>query len=600
MNSIKFPRTELSGRYKLEVRRHGKLIHDTGWFDNLITNAGLNAMGQSVDISRYVMVGTSNTAPANTDTILGAQVASKDNDVAPSGATSAGVEIAGNRYGWRRITCPFAQGAVVGNIAEVGIGWTSTAVFSRSLVTPAISIVAIDQLTVVYELRMYLPTTNATGVVNIGGTNYNYTVRPNHAANANSAGTASSGWSPTVLTLGASARAWVQENAFSSWWGGRVYGAPAALQTNVESTALTTGDGSGASLPFDIFKSTSNAAYLDNSLTCQFTLGLGINDGNIAGGQVWLSRTSGTANSLNGIAFGAGLFVAVGAAGTVISSPDGITWTARTPGTANALNAVTWNGTKFVAVGAAGTIISSTDGIAWTVETSGVALALNGVGFGGGLFVAVGATGTILTSPTGVTWTPQTSGTTAILYAVTYGAGMYVTVGAGGILLSSPNATAWTSRTSGTASDLRLIGFGIGLFIAAGPSSGFTTRSADGTSWSTGSIGVGTGMLGIAFTGILALLVGTSGFQLRSSDGITWTNALTAGAGTYNAVAVGVKTFVTVGASGAIASASSGGIQGFTYSAIFGSYQCVLDGTIEKDNTKTLTITWSQTWARRP
>lgn len=598
MNAIKFPRAELSGRYKLEVRRHGKLIHDTGWFDNLITNTGLNSMGLAREISRYAMVGTSNTAPAVTDTVLGAQIAVKDTSSAPSKTTSAGVEIAGTRYGWRRVSCPFAQGAVVGNVAEVGIGWTTTEVFSRSLVTPAISIIAIDQLTVVYELRMYLPTSNATGSVNIGGTTYNYTVRPNNAANSGAAGTSTRGWSPYVLSLGAATRAWVQENPFNSWWGGSVFGGPAAIQSNVESTVITTGDGSGASLPSDIFRSVTNATYSDNSLTCQFTMGLGINEGNIDGAQVWLARTSGTANNLKGVVFGAGLFVAVGAAGTVITSPDGITWTSRTSGTANALNAVTWSGSSFIAVGASGTIISSTDGITWTTESSGVSAALNGIKFGGGLFVAVGASGTILTSPTGVTWTSETSGTSSTLYAIAYGAAAYVAVGAGGLILSSSNAASWASRTSGTSSDLKAVGFGIGLFIAVGPTN-FTTRSSDGFTWTTGSFGATIAPLAIAFTTILGVTVGTSSAHYRTSNGTSWLGALTSVAGTYNALTSGVKTFVAVGDSGAIITASTGGIQAITYSGIFGSYQCVLDSTIEKDNTKTLTLTFSQTWARR-
>lgn len=598
MNTIKLPHAELSGLYKLEVRRHGELIHDTGWFDNLITDTGLNALGQSVNISAYAMVGTSNTVPAVTDTVLGGQIASKDTSTAPGRTTSQGVEVSGARYGWMRVSCPFAQGAVVGNIAEVGIGWTSTQVFSRSLVTPAISIIAIDQLTVVYELRMYLPTTNVTGSVVIGGVTYNYTVRPNQAANAGSAGTGTRGWAPTALILGASARQWVQASYFQSWWGAVAYGAPAALQTDLASTSITTSDGGGVALNSGIATAVTNAAYTDSSFTCQFTCSWGIDDGNLGGGVTWLARTSGTANALKGVAYGAGRFVAVGAAGTIISSSDSESWATESSGTANALNAVVFASSKFVAVGAAGTILTSPDGDTWTPQTSGTANALNGVAFGGGLFVAVGAAGTILTSPDGVAWTPQTSGTAAILYAVTHGAGIYVAVGAGGVLHSSPNATAWTPRTSGTASDLLCVGYGIGLFIASGPAN-FTTRSIDGFSWTTGTTGYGVQMRAIAFTGILATMVGGSSIALNSSNGSSWVNCINQ-PGTYNALTVGQIKFVAVGDAGVISTASTGGIQAFTYSAIFGSYQCVLDGTIEKDNTKTLSITWSQTWARRP
>lgn len=600
MKKFNLPHIQLAGRYKLEVRRHGELIHDTGWFDNLITNDGLNALGASVAIGAYVMVGTSNTAPANTDTTLVAQVASKLNSAAPSSSFSSGVETVGNRYGWCRLTCPFAQGAVVGNIAEVGIGWTSTLVFSRSLVTPAISIIAIDQLTVVYELRMYLPTTNVTGTVNIGGTSYNYTIRPARAASTNFAGAESSGWACRLPLLAATARAWVQVpfDPYTAWYGCLTFGAPAALQTDVEASTLKTTDGGATNSPTSLtgnVTTPTNQAYVNNSLRAEFSFAWTIANGNIEGAQVWTSRTSGTASALNGVAFGAGLFVAVGAGGIIYTSPDGITWTSRTSGTANALNAVTWSGSKFVAVGAAGTILSSTDGITWTVETSGSANALNGVTFGGGLFIAVGASGTVLTSPTSVTWTAQTSGTAVILYGVAYGAGAYVAVGATGVIISSPNATGWTSRTSGTASDLLCVAYGLGLFMAAGPSTGFTTRSSDGSSWTTGLGGISASYKGIASTSILMVMVG--GALVRSSNGSSWSNV--AGTG-FNAVAVGAKTFVAVGAAGAVYTSSSGGIQGFIYSGLFGTYQCVLDGVIDKDNTKTLTMTFEQTWARRP
>lgn len=607
MNKVNLPRAELSGRYKLEVRRHGVLIHDTGWFDNLITDAGLNALGESVNISAYVMVGTSNAAPAATDTALIAQIASKDTSTVPSKTSSQGVETAGGRYGWLRLTCPFAQGAVVGIVAEVGIGWNSTNVFSRSLVSPAAPIIDVDQLTVVYELRMYIPTADITGTVNIGGTSYNYTIRPIKAASTNYAGEESPGWATKLPILGASARKWVNTpfDPYTVWNGCLTYGAPAVLQTNVEETALRTADGGGSVSPSPSGGSTPNGttptnhAYSTGSLRCEFSFLWGIDRGNIDGGQAWLSRTSGTTNALNGVAFGSSLFVAVGAAGTILTSPSGITWTTQSSGTANALNAVSFGAGLFVAVGAAGTILTSPNGTAWTSQTSGTANALNGVAFGGGLFVAVGAAGTILTSPDGIAWTTQTSGTAAILYAVTQAAGVFVAVGAGGVLITSPGATAWTSRTSGTASDLRFVAFGVGLFIAGGPNN-FTTRSFDGFSWTAGTFGVSATFFGITFTNIMAFAAGASGAMTRSAAGTTWSSVTVAGSITHNAITNGLKTLVAVGAGGAISTSSTGGIQGFVYSGIFGTYQCVLDGVIDKDNTKTLTIRWEQTWARRP
>jgi hypothetical protein len=279
MNHVTLPRIDFAGRYKLEVRRGGILIHDTGWFDNLITDTGLEAIGEDKALAQYCMVGTDNTAPAVTNTTLGAQIAVQNG----ASGSSVGIETSAPRYGWSRRTYAFAQGAVVGNVAEVGIGWTPTAVFSRSLVSPAISLLAIDQLTVVYELRMYLPTSDATGSVTIGSTAYNYTIRPSHAASGNFAGAGNGlGWIPYLLDLTASPRAWCNGlvRALS-------FGPPAVIQTDVETTSIKQTDG-GANSPgggtYDQPDGVSNATYAPGSRSCQFTLTWGINRGNIAGG----------------------------------------------------------------------------------------------------------------------------------------------------------------------------------------------------------------------------------------------------------------------------------------------------------------------------
>jgi len=122
-------------------------------------------------------------------------------------------------------------------------------------------------------------------------------------------------------------------------------------------------------------------------------------------GATWTSRTS-QGNPLFGVAYGNGLFVAVGShpdplsfASVILTSPDGVTWTAQTSGTGNRLNGVAYGNGTFVAVGNFGTILTSPDGASWTQRTSGTSNWLRGVAHGNGLFVAVGEGGIILTSP---------------------------------------------------------------------------------------------------------------------------------------------------------------------------------------------------------
>jgi hypothetical protein len=59
------------------------------------------------------------------------------------------------------------------------------------------------------------------------------------------------------------------------------------------------------------------------------------------------------------VAYGDGLFVAVGSGGVILTSPDGATWTAWTSGTGNDLNGVTYGNGLFVVVGDRSIILTS-------------------------------------------------------------------------------------------------------------------------------------------------------------------------------------------------------------------------------------------------
>jgi hypothetical protein len=167
-------------------------------------------------------------------------------------------------------------------------------------------------------------------------------------------------------------------------------------------------------------------------------------------GTTWTTRASGTTNTLYGVTYSSAddLFVAVGTLGTVLTSPDGTTWTTRTSGTTSILLRVTYSSTLFVAVGSIGTVITSPDGTTWTTQTSGTANELWGVTYSptDDLFVAVGGIGTIITSPDGVTWTTRTSGTTNALNGVTYSSAddLFVAVGEVGTIITSPDGMTWT------------------------------------------------------------------------------------------------------------------------------------------------------------
>jgi len=75
-------------------------------------------------------------------------------------------------------------------------------------------------------------------------------------------------------------------------------------------------------------------------------------------GITWTGRASAVDNDWLGIAYGAGLFVAVAATGTgdrVMTSPDGITWTSQTSAADNAWDGIVYAGGLFAAVAQSGT-----------------------------------------------------------------------------------------------------------------------------------------------------------------------------------------------------------------------------------------------------
>lgn len=182
-------------------------------------------------------------------------------------------------------------------------------------------------------------------------------------------------------------------------------------------------------------------------------------------GQTWTQQTSGTTQRLRAVAYDstAGLWVAVGYAGTILTSPEGVNWTPRTSGTANNLFAVT-SGTwtfssgesvhRIVAVGAGGAILTSNDGILWATQSSGTTSTLYGVVRGAGQFEVVGGGGVVLSSPDGVAWSPEASGTSYYsLLSAGYGApGTYFTTGYYGTLLykQALRATATATPLSGS------------------------------------------------------------------------------------------------------------------------------------------------------
>lgn len=173
----------VKGRYKMEaVREDGTRRLLAGWFDNLVTNNGLDLLATNANWAVNCLVGSGNTAPTNSDTTLVSFVAATN--ATPVGDTSS-VQSSPPYFGTSTRTYRFAIGVATGNLSEVGIGPnnTNSSLFSRALILDGggspttITVLSSEALDVTYQLQQYVPTVDVTGTVTINAVSYAYTAR---------------------------------------------------------------------------------------------------------------------------------------------------------------------------------------------------------------------------------------------------------------------------------------------------------------------------------------------------------------------------------------------------------------------------------------
>jgi hypothetical protein len=175
--------------------------------------------------------------------------------------------------------------------------------------------------------------------------------------------------------------------------------------------------------------------------------------------------------AINAETFGGGLFVCVGALGTIMTSSNLQSWSSASPwfGQTNISYALASASNTVVAVGnnysgpygsaLPVAYVSTNGGLSWNedvLDTNGAQMILNAVSWGNGTYVAVGGAysyyeetgGVILTSTNGVEWQSRNPGVKAGLANVTFANGGFVCVGASGTILTSPTGDAWTGLRS--------------------------------------------------------------------------------------------------------------------------------------------------------
>lgn len=153
----------IEGLFRVELIRRGRIVRALE-FQNLITDAGLNAIGNGTTLDslvQYLGVGTDNTSPAVSQTALGAQVGGRTNsnggfaDVVTSGASYSYWQLARTRL--------FLEAEANGNLTELGMFSAATAgtmwcrqLFLDDLGNPTTLVkTSEEQLRVTYSWRIY-------------------------------------------------------------------------------------------------------------------------------------------------------------------------------------------------------------------------------------------------------------------------------------------------------------------------------------------------------------------------------------------------------------------------------------------------------------
>lgn len=260
----------------------------------------------------------------------------------------------------------------------------------------------------------------------------------------------------------------------------------------------------------------------------------------IAQYALWTTRSSGLTGSIYGSAYGNGVYVIGATGGQLASSTDGITWTTRNAQFgATAIYDIAFGNGVFVAVGgngANGVVRTSTDGITWTSRTNPLPTGgnLRRCKFiEGNFYLLNDSIANIATSTDGITWTTRDSKQLypyGIAYEKSIGLYMICNFGNAGQYSTSTDGITWTSRSiSGETGYLTAMDAGNGVFVTFWYSaSGFLRTSTNGTTWTAQISSAGYQFNDIKYSNGIFVAGGTN-LLTTSTNGVSWTTRSTAG-----------------------------------------------------------------------
>ncbi len=262
---------------------------------------------------------------------------------------------------------------------------------------------------------------------------------------------------------------------------------------------------------------------------------------------------------LNDVAWGGGRWVAVGEAGIILTSSDGLAWRRVSPLGGPTFGKVVWGEPGFVALTGA-QAFTSVDGEHWQAHPLPASVYLGPVAWGRGSYVIASMQGTF-SSPDGVAWT-QVRGADLQLRpaAAIFDGTRFVVVGSryrvdgflvGGLVMTSSDAVTWDVRDATPGISLEAIAFNGTRYVASGWQvvDGFNRvvflASSDALTWQSVS--------GPYAAWPPEIVAGSSGFVATgdavwsSPDGLSWTKGTLEGIGIQTGLATDGARFVTVG-----------------------------------------------------
>ena len=152
--------SRIAGEYQVQVLkadRTPRLI--THWMPNIVTNFGLDSLLSGQNFAARCSVGTGTAMPQATDNELSELVASTNNRK----NASSGRRMEEPWGGVYQASYEFPLGGVVGNMSEVGVGFSDSTLFSRALFVDVngapttVTVLEDEILYVTYRVYNYAP-----------------------------------------------------------------------------------------------------------------------------------------------------------------------------------------------------------------------------------------------------------------------------------------------------------------------------------------------------------------------------------------------------------------------------------------------------------